>query len=156
MTRFHFMSLLAFSTAVLLIAGQTGIAAAQLAANQTNGFGNGRIVTFTYQQNFHCVDQPTMDLDFNRLKAQSDPNEMQTPICQTVTEPTADPAGGIRARPLAGLRCNAGAVRGRDGRRRAPAGAGDRRVRADRRLAGARDAVARIDRAAHAEPGRRR
>ena len=94
MTRFHFMSLLAFSTAVLLIAGQTGIAAAQLAANQTNGFGNGRIVTFTYQQNFDCVDQPTMDLDFNRLKAQSDPNEMQTPICQTVTEPTADPAGG--------------------------------------------------------------
>ena len=94
MTRFHFMSLLVFSIAVLLIAGQTGIAAAQLAANQTNGFGNGKIVTFTYQQNFDCVDQPTMDLDFNRLKAQSDPNEMQTPICQPVTEPTADPAGG--------------------------------------------------------------
>src|SRR5215469_9639346 len=66
----------------------------QLAANQTNGFGNGRLVTFTYLQNFDCVDQPTMDLDFNGLKAQSDPNEMQTPICQAVTEPTADPAGG--------------------------------------------------------------
>jgi hypothetical protein len=35
-----------------------------------------------------------MDLDFNGVMAQSDPNEMQTPICQPVTEPTADPSGG--------------------------------------------------------------
>jgi hypothetical protein len=69
-------------------------ASAQLAPNQTQGFGNGRLVTFTYQQNFDCVDQPTMDLDFNGIKAQSDPNEMQTPICQAVTEPSADPTGG--------------------------------------------------------------
>src|SRR5215472_290913 len=66
----------------------------QLAANQTNGFGNGRLVTFTYLQNFDCVDQPTLDLDFNKILAQSDPNEMQTPICQPITEPTADPTGG--------------------------------------------------------------
>jgi hypothetical protein len=72
----------------------TGTASAQLAANQTQGFGNGRLVTFTYLQNFDCVDQPKMDLDFNGRRAQSDPNEMQTPICQVVTEPTADPAGG--------------------------------------------------------------
>jgi hypothetical protein len=52
------------------------------------------LVTFTYLQNFDCVDQPKLDLDFNGIKAQSDPNEMQTPICQVVTEPTADPAGG--------------------------------------------------------------
>ena len=69
-------------------------ASAQLANNQTNGFGNNRLVTFTYLQNFDCVDQPTMDLDFNRVLAQSDPNEMQTPICQPVTEPTQDPTGG--------------------------------------------------------------
>jgi hypothetical protein len=68
-------------------------ATAQLAANQTVGFGNGRLVTFTYLQNFDCVDQPTLDLDLNRIPAQSDPNEMQTPICQPVTEPTADPSG---------------------------------------------------------------
>jgi len=74
-----------------LIASQ---ASAQLAPNQTNGFGNGGLVTFTYLQNFDCVDQPNQDLDFNGIKAQSDPNEMQTPICQVVTEPTADPAGG--------------------------------------------------------------
>ena len=68
-------------------------ASAQLAPNQTRGFGNGSLVTFTYLQNFDCVDQPTLDLDFNGKKAQSDPNEMQTPICQAVTEPTADPTG---------------------------------------------------------------
>src|SRR5207302_7141805 len=69
-------------------------ASAQLAPNQTNGFGNGRLVTFTYLQNFDCVTQPAMDLDRNGVKAQSDPNELQTPICQVVTEPTADPTGG--------------------------------------------------------------
>src|SRR5215469_14381350 len=68
--------------------------AQQLAANQTNGFGNNRLVTFTYLQNFDCVDQPLLDLDFNGVLAQSDPNEMQTPICQPITEPTQDPAGG--------------------------------------------------------------
>lgn len=71
-----------------------GSAAAQLAPNQTNGFGNGKLVTFSYLQNFDCVAEPTMDLDFNGIKAQSDPNEQQTPICQVVTEPTTDPAGG--------------------------------------------------------------
>src|SRR5207237_1621958 len=65
-----------------------------LAPNQTNGFGNNQLVTFTYLQNFDCVDQPKLDLDFNKIKAQSDPNEMQTPICQPVTEPTQDPTGG--------------------------------------------------------------
>ena len=57
-------------------------ASAQLADNQTNGFGNNQLVTFSYLQNFDCVDQPTLDLDFNGKLAQSDPNEMQTPICQ--------------------------------------------------------------------------
>jgi hypothetical protein len=66
---------------------------AKLAPNQTNGFGNSKLVTFTYLQNFDCVDEPTLDLDFNKIMAQSDPNEMQTPICQAVTEPTADPTG---------------------------------------------------------------
>src|SRR5256886_2324465 len=71
-----------------------GSAVAQLAPNQTHGFGNNRLVTLTYLQNFDCVDQPTLDLDFNGKLAQSDPNEMQTPICQPITEPTQDPTGG--------------------------------------------------------------
>ena len=69
-------------------------AVAQLAPNQTNGFGDKRLVTFTYLQNFDCVDEPMLDLDFNGIPAQSDPNEMQTPICQPVTETSADPSGG--------------------------------------------------------------
>src|SRR5436853_4277524 len=69
-------------------------ASAQMAANQTKGFGNNRLVTVSYTQNFDCVDQPLLDLDFNGIPAQSDPNEMQTPICQAVTEPTQDPTGG--------------------------------------------------------------
>jgi hypothetical protein len=56
-------------------------ASAQLAPNQTHAFGNQRLLTFTYLQNFDCVDQPILDLDFNGIMAQSDPNEMQTPIC---------------------------------------------------------------------------
>jgi hypothetical protein len=72
----------------------TAAASAQLAPNQTHGFGNNRLLTFTYLQNFDCVDQPHMDLNFNHHLAQSDPNEMQTPICQVVTEPTQDPTGG--------------------------------------------------------------
>jgi hypothetical protein len=73
-----------------LLAGE---ARAQLAPNQTNGFGNGRLVTFSYLQSFDCVDQPLLDLNFNGVEAQSDPSEMQTPICQAVTEPTQDPSG---------------------------------------------------------------
>jgi hypothetical protein len=84
---------LALATCALM-AFTTGSASAQLADNQTNGFGNNRLVTFTYLQNFDCVDQPTLDLDFNGKLAQSDPNEMQMPICQPVTEPTQDPTGG--------------------------------------------------------------
>jgi hypothetical protein len=83
--------MLAVCICLTFIAGAS--AQTQLAPNQTHGFGNNRLVTFTYLQNFDCVDQPSFDLDFNGVKAQSDPNEMQTPICQVVTEPTADPAG---------------------------------------------------------------
>jgi hypothetical protein len=85
------------AAAALLLSGLWLTSAAhaqQLTPNQTNGFGNNRLVTFTYLQNFDCVDQPLLDLDFNATPAESDPNEMQTPICQPVTEPTQDPTGG--------------------------------------------------------------
>lgn len=89
----HYLWLaIAFAAGLALAASSAS--AQQLAPNQTHGFGNGRLVTFTYLQNFDCVDQPTMDLDFNGKPAQSDPNELQTLICQAVTEPTQDPTGG--------------------------------------------------------------
>lgn len=69
----------------------TGVSAsAQLANNQTHGFGNNKLATFTYLRNCDCVDQPLLDLDFNGVLA----NEMQTPMCQAVAEPTQDPTGG--------------------------------------------------------------
>src|SRR5437764_10046970 len=82
------------NAAALCVLGLTLAASAQLAPNQTIGFGNNKLVNFTYLQNFDCVDQPTLDLNFNKILAQSDPAEMQTPICQPVTEPTEDPTGG--------------------------------------------------------------
>lgn len=84
------MASLAFALSLAFVGG----ASAQLAPNQTQGFGNGRLVTFTYLQNFDCVDEPLLDLDFNGQPAQSDPQEMQTPICQVITEPAHDPSGG--------------------------------------------------------------
>ena len=90
MTHFRFPCL----TLVICTCLALSARAQQLGPNQTNGFGNNRLVTFTYLQNFDCVDQPLLDLDFNHVLAESDPNEMQTPICQPVTEPTEDPTGG--------------------------------------------------------------
>ena len=78
-----------FAVAALTARG----AAAQLTANQTGGFGKDKVLTFTYSENFDCVDEPTMDLDFNGILMQSDPAEFQSPICQVATEPTRDPAG---------------------------------------------------------------
>jgi hypothetical protein len=69
-----------------------------LTANQTAGFGRDKVLTFTYGQNFDCVDEPTMDLDFNGILMASDPGEFQTPICQVATEATVDPAGKPIAR----------------------------------------------------------
>ena len=101
MARIHFRlepssrqrAALALIAGVSLFAAASGTSA-QLAPNQTEGFGNGRVVAFTYLQSFDCVDEPSLDLDFNGIKAESDPNEMQTPICQVITEPARDPAGG--------------------------------------------------------------
>lgn len=84
------VSLAPSSTAV----SRSALSGVSLLPNQTHGFGNGGLITFTYLQNFDCVDEPTMDLDFNGVEAQSDPNEMQTPICQAITEPGHDPSGG--------------------------------------------------------------
>jgi hypothetical protein len=78
--------------AVLTVLG-TGYAWAQLKPNQTQGFGNNKLLTFTYTQSFDCVDEPNLDLDFNSNPAQTDPAEFQVPICQMVTEPGIDPSG---------------------------------------------------------------
>jgi hypothetical protein len=67
--------------------------AQSLKPNQTLGFGEGRRLFFTYKQNFDCIDQPSDDLNYNKIKAAQDPGEMQTPICQVGTQPTINPPG---------------------------------------------------------------
>ena len=44
----------------LAFAASSASAQAPLDPNQTNGFGNGKLVTFTYLQSFDCVDQPKL------------------------------------------------------------------------------------------------
>jgi len=65
----------------------------QLKPNQTFGYGENKIVKFTYTQSFDCVDEPHDDLNFNGKKAQSDPGEFQIPVCQVGINPTVDPSG---------------------------------------------------------------
>jgi hypothetical protein len=64
-----------------------------LKPNQTLGYGAGEVLKFTYTQNFDCVEQPQNDLNFNGIKAASDPAELQTPICQVGTQPSINPPG---------------------------------------------------------------
>ena len=76
-----------------VVATIAGGASAQSKPNQTFGFGEGKLLTFTYSQNFDCIDQPSSDLNFNGIPAENDPAEMQTPICQVGTQPTINPPG---------------------------------------------------------------
>lgn len=82
---------------IAAIAGAMGLVAAgaqaQLAANQTLGFAKGQLKTFTYTQQFDCVDEPGNDLNFNTIPMESDPLEIQTPICRITQQPTINPSG---------------------------------------------------------------
>jgi hypothetical protein len=68
--------------------------AQQLQPNQTLGFGHNRLLEFTYTQSFDCIDQPLDDLNYNGIPAESDPGELQTPICVVGTQPSINPPGG--------------------------------------------------------------
>lgn len=70
-----------------------GTATAQLAPNQTEGFGKDQLLTFTYGQNFSCVTGPFNDLDHNGLIAAVDPDEFQTPHCVVAFTPATTPPG---------------------------------------------------------------
>ncbi len=76
-----------------VVAAIAAAASAQSKPNQTLGYGEGKLLTFTYTQNFDCIDQSGSDLNFNGIPAESDPAEMQTPICQVGTQPTINPPG---------------------------------------------------------------
>jgi hypothetical protein len=94
------LSQLATKTAVALFALTlftgtlfTGTLFAQLKPNQTQGYGDSEVLKFTYTQNFDCIDQPQDDLNYNGIPAESDPGELQTPICVVGTQPSITPPG---------------------------------------------------------------
>jgi hypothetical protein len=76
-----------------VVAAISVAASAQSKPNQTLGYGENKLLTFTYSENFTCIDQPGSDLNFNGIPAENDPAEMQTPICQVGTQPTINPNG---------------------------------------------------------------
>ena len=63
--------------------------------NTTLGYGEGKLLTFTYTQQYDCVEQPTDNLNFNGIPAEIDPVELQIPICQLGTQPMINPPGKI-------------------------------------------------------------
>jgi hypothetical protein len=74
-------------------AASSPAASPTLTNNQTAGFGNGKLFTFTYTENFDCVDEPGDDLNFNGVPVEMDPSEIQTPICEVGTSSVKDPTG---------------------------------------------------------------
>lgn len=84
----------------LILAAIASIAAAAPAQsnqhpNTTLGYGAGQLLNFTYTQNYDCVEQPTDDLNFNGIPAESDPVELQIPICQAGFQPNINPPGKL-------------------------------------------------------------
>ncbi|HWR35700.1 MAG TPA: hypothetical protein VN622_07505 [Clostridia bacterium] len=70
-----------------------------IAINQTEGFGEGQELVFTYLMNFMCIHEPFDDLNNNGKVAAIDPREFQRPICQVGHQPTIDPTGA----PIGGV-----------------------------------------------------
>lgn len=67
---------------------------ATIQPNQTEGFGGGRELVFTYTQQFYCTHQAFDDLNHNGKVAAVDPNEFQRPLCEIGEQPKIDPTGG--------------------------------------------------------------
>jgi hypothetical protein len=67
--------------------------AASLQPNQTLGFGAGRRLVFTYQQQFDCVVQPNDDRNYSGIIAALDPSQFASPECQVGAPSTIAPSG---------------------------------------------------------------
>jgi hypothetical protein len=83
------------------MAAAAGVNAQALKPNQTQGYADGELLTFTYLQNFLCVEQPGDDLNFNGIPSGKDPSETQTPICQAGDRPTINPPGATGVKQTA-------------------------------------------------------
>ncbi len=89
------------SLALISIAASADAQALQ--PNQTSGYADGQLLTFTYLQNFLCIEQPGNDLNFNGIPAGKDPDETQSPICQAGARPTINPPGVIGVNKTASI-----------------------------------------------------
>src|SRR5947208_2087543 len=86
-------SILALLPLMLLTIFSVSARAADADINQTEGFGAGQELVFTYLQNFSCIHQPRDDLDHNGKVAAIDPDEFQRPICTVGHQSTIGPTG---------------------------------------------------------------
>jgi hypothetical protein len=68
--------------------------AASLKPNQTVGYGAGKLLVFTYLQQFDCVVQPFDDRNYSGVIAALDPQQFAMPECQVGAPSTIDPTGG--------------------------------------------------------------
>ncbi len=95
---------LALSTALVAAVGAGSDPTRPIGLNQTDGFGNNKVLVFTYGQQFACLHEPFADLNGpnhngdGKLAAE-DPAEFQTPQCIVGptahgSPPTIDPTGG--------------------------------------------------------------
>jgi len=64
-----------------------------LGPHHTEGFGAGKLLNFSYHENYDCVELPSDDLDFDKQPAELDADELQIPICQAGTNPRRNPPG---------------------------------------------------------------
>ncbi len=96
------MTKTAIGLAAMLLLGATialaqeatpGTARTGLDVNQTQGFGDNQLLTFTYTQQFDCVVQPFDDRTYNNRPAALYPIQFDRPECQIGAPSTIDPTG---------------------------------------------------------------
>src|ERR1700694_4680178 len=64
-----------------------------ITVNETEGFGAGQLLVFTYLQEFYCTHEAFDDLNHNGKVSAIDPFEFQRPICAVGEQPKIDPTG---------------------------------------------------------------
>jgi hypothetical protein len=67
---------------------------AKLKSNQTLGYGDDRLLDFTYQQQFDCLIQAGDDRNYSGTIAALSPAQFNFPQCQVGAPATIDPTGG--------------------------------------------------------------
>ena len=93
-------SALAGSMALVTMVGASSVPPTRpIRADQTDGFAQGRLTTFTYGMNFDCVETPAEDLDKTvdgtkaAARMQIDPQEVNGPHCVAAHQPPLGPTG---------------------------------------------------------------